>query len=534
MPPTATTRTLALLAPVTGIVVPLDDVPDPAFAGRLVGDGISIDPLDGVVVAPCDAEVRQVHPSGHAVTLLADGLELVLHVGVDTVLLRGDGFTPAVRAGVRVAAGTPLLRFDVDGVARRARSLLTQLLVANMDAVAHLAPATGRVRAGSDVLLAVTHRAEAVGGTGPEGGAVERSAPVVVVAASGLHARPASALVAAARRFDADLRLVKGDRRANARSLVSIMALEVACGDALVVEAPGSDAAEAVAALAALLAADLDAVAAGGHAAPAAPAHAPEPRVTSVDAAPLAAGEVLRGVGASAGVAVGRIVHLREEEPTLEERSDDPAHERRALDAAVAAAHLQLEALRDRLAADADAGKAAIFAAHQELLEDPEVLDAADAAIAGGASAAWAWREAYVAQAARLSALSNAVLAARATDLRDVGRRVLFLLVGRAEPRLELPPDAIVVAEDLTPSDTASFDRTRLAGLCTTMGSATSHVAILARGLGIPAVLGCDPRVLALPAGTPAVLDGDAGTVLADPPAALVDEVRRRRETAAA
>mgnify|MGYP002780050012 CR=1 FL=1 len=532
-------RIVELLAPVTGPCVPLDDVPDPAFAGRLVGDGVSVDPLADTVVAPCDAEVLTVHRAGHAVTLRAHGLDLVLHVGVDTVRLGGEGFEPLVRAGDRVRAGMPLIRFDADLVARRATSLLTQLLVTSMERASAVMPARGHVVAGRDVVLRVALAADAPErDAAPGDGATVRSAPVPLRAHAGLHARPAAAIVAAARRFTADVALVKGGQRANARSLVSLLALEAMPGDALVVEATGADAREAADALAALLGDDLDAIAAGrapgtnaapDHEVVSTPAASVETRPAPAPSAPAGPGTVLRGAAASAGVAIGPVVRLRADEVDVPEHAADAAHERRALDAAVAAAHLQLEALRARLAAEADADQAAIFAAHQELLEDPAVLDAADALIQRGASAPHAWRTAYLRQADRLATLSNAMLAGRATDLRDVGRRVLHILVGRGEGAQALPADAIVVAEDLAPSDTASFDRTRLAGLCTTQGSATSHVAILARGLGIPAVLGADPRVLALAEGTRVVLDGDAGTLTVAPDAATERAIVARR-----
>ena len=524
---------LSLLAPLSGVLVPLDQVPDAAFAQRLAGDGVSIDPLDDNLVAPCDARVLQVHRAGHALTLEALGLELVVHIGLDTVELRGEGFTPLVKAGDQVRAGQPLIAFDADGVARRARSLLTQLLVANMDRVASLRPRSGTVAAGRDVVLEVTLSGAAGDGAAaaavaaPSSGAAVQSPPVVVAAESGLHARPAAVVASTARRFAADVRLVRGDREANARSVVSIMALEVAGGEAVTIVARGDDAAAAVDAITEVLRSGL------GE-----PAMA-DPDVAAIGAdrpaesgANMTAEGVLRGVSASPGVAVGQVHHLRHEEVVAEERAADPNHERRSLDAAVAAAHLQLEALQARLAAEADAERAAIFAAHQELLEDPELLDQAAAAIREGASAAWAWQQAYLAQAERLVALRNPLLAGRATDLRDVGRRVLHLLTGHdASPR-EVPPDSIVVAEELTPSDTASLDRTRVRGFCTTTGSATSHVAIIARGLGIPAVAGIDPRVLELAAGTRVVLDGDAGVLRPAPTAAEEAQIARRQAEA--
>ena len=249
-------------------------------------------------------------------------------------------------------------------------------------------------------------------------------------------------------------------------------------------------------------------------------------------ASPERDGRVLRGVSASPGIAIGNVYQLRHEDAVLQERASDANHERRALESAISSAHLQLEALQTRLAAEADTDRAAIFAAHQELLEDPEVLDSAAAYIRDGATAAWAWREAYAAQAERLLALRSQLLAGRAADLRDVGRRVLHLLVGTEETPHDIPADSIVVAEDLAPSDAASLDRTKVRGFCTTMGSATSHVAILARGLGIPAIAGIDPRALDLRAGTRVVLDGDAGTLHPNPAPGEEQAAARRRETA--
>jgi phosphoenolpyruvate-protein phosphotransferase len=521
--------TTSIFAPISGVLVPLEEVPDPAFAQRLAGDGVAIDPLEQKVVAPCDARVLQVHRAGHALTLSAFGLEILIHVGLDTVKLNGKGFKPNVKAGDDVRKGDTLLAFDADYVATHALSLISPVLVTNMDRVTSLQARSGKVRVG-EILLEIgvgapspTYGVEAVG-------SAVHSAPIVIGHETGLHARPAAIVAAAARQFTSDVRLMKGDREANARSIVSIMALEVGGGERVTVVARGPDADRAVALLTQTLSSDL------GHATEGPARSTPaRPRAQGVSApsrataAPSSTDGALRGVPASPGVAIGRVFQLRHEDVVLEERAADPNHERRELDAAIASAHLQIETMRSRLATEADADRAAIFAAHQELLEDPEVLDAAAALIRGGASAAFAWRRAFIAQADRLAALENPLLAGRAIDLRDVGRRVLHLLVGRDDAPYDVPPESIVVAEDLTPSDAASLDRTRVRGFCTTMGSATSHVAILARGLGIPAVAGIDPRVLDIPAGTRVVLDGDAGVLQLGPTAAEEEGIARRQ-----
>jgi multiphosphoryl transfer protein len=527
--------TLKLVAPISGIVVPLDQVPDPVFAQRLVGDGIAIDPLDQRLVAPCDARVLQVHRAGHALTLSASGLEILIHVGLDTVKLNGRGFSSTVKAGDEVRTGDLLMTFDADFIATHARSLLSPLLVTSMDQVASIQPRIGRVTAGRDAVMQVVLGSGGAGagagaGAGQQKGDAVESGPVVVASETGLHARPAAVVAAAARRFTSDVRLVKDGREANARSVVSIMALEVAGGDTITVVARGEDAGPAVAAISKTLATDL-----GGHGPGARGRSAPPARSEPTIAAPASPsrdGYLLRGVPASPGLAIGQVYHLRHDDAVLQERASDPNHERRALEAAIASAHLQLEALQARLTTEADTDRAAIFAAHQELLEDPEVLDTAAAYIRDGSTAAYAWRLAYIAQAERLRALPNPLLAGRAADLRDIGRRVLHLLVGREETLHDIPPDSIVVAEDLAPSDAASLDRTRVRGFCTTMGSATSHVAILARGLGIPAVAGIDPRVLDLRAGTRVVLDGDDGTLHPNPTSVEEAEVVKRQALA--
>ncbi len=97
---------LVLSAPLSGVVWPLERIPDPVFAQKMVGDGLSIDPTDALLVAPCDAEVMSLHAAGHAITLrTAEGAEILLHIGIDTVKLKGEGFHPAVQAGDQVRAG---------------------------------------------------------------------------------------------------------------------------------------------------------------------------------------------------------------------------------------------------------------------------------------------------------------------------------------------------------------------------------------------------------------------------------------------
>ena len=501
---------LDVSAPLAGLIVPLHTVPDPVFAQKIVGDGVSLDPTSGELLAPVSGEVVQLHGAHHALTIRTDsGIEVLVHIGIDTVMLRGEGFTPLVAMGERVRRGQPLIRFDVDAVASKARSLLTQIIIANMDAVAGIEPRRGVVAAG-DTLMSVLLAARATQAVAAAGGAAAATSdPVSLPNPQGLHARPAAVLAAEAKRFKSDVKLARGEDEVNAKSVVAIMGLSTRQGDVVHLRAVGPDAADAVAALARLLAAGC------GEAPGAAPAAAPAavPAAPAVRALPVAEGELV-GVSASPGLAVGHIVQLRPQVIEVREAGESPARERAKFDAALKEARQQLEVFGVQHAASP---RAQILAAHHELLDDPDLLDLAIAGTSAGQSAGFAWRAAFTDYAARLEALDNPLLRERANDIRDVGRRVLSLLAGVQPAALDVPAGSILVAEELTPSDTAQMDRGKVFGFVTTTGGATSHVAILARSLGIPAVCGIDDAVLQLAEGQRVVLDGTRGVLHGNP-----------------
>jgi multiphosphoryl transfer protein len=522
------TATLSLRAPLTGQMVPIEQVPDPVFAQRMVGDGVSIDPLTDRLLAPCDGEVIQLHPAGHAVTILSpEGIEVMLHIGLDTVMLKGEGFSPQIQVGDRVSVGTELIAFDLDQVAVTAKSLLTQVVITNSERLTGLEPATGIVAAGQDVIAEISFEAE-VADEGSAGGAKASSDAIVIPNPTGLHARPAAVLANLAKSYDSTIKLQRGDAAVNAKSTIAIMGLEVDHGDKVTLLAEGPDADEAVKALAGAIADGL-----GEEGTPPAPAPAsvslsdaaaPAPRPRSDDP------NLLLGASAAPGLAVGTVVQVRHDELSFPEDAKDPHKERRRLDDAIDKAMVQLEALEARLQAEADPDKAAIFAAHQELLDDPDLLDLAGSAINKGRSAEYAWHRAYTRYADQLAGLSNQLLAQRAADVRDVGQRVIEILTGVQQGPPEYPAGSILVAEDLTPSDTATLDRERVGGFATTAGGASSHVAILARSLDIAAVAGIEPRALDIPDGTRVILDGTKGSLRLNATDDEVARVERRLE----
>ena len=509
---------LRLVAPLSGPLVPLGEVPDPVFAGRMMGDGVAIEPTSSALLAPCDGVITHLHAAGHAITLTAaGGVEILIHVGIDTVQLQGRGFSPRVVEGARVRTGDVLIELDIDGIAREAACLQTMVLVA--DGARH--PISWRARdpveAGKSALFTVgstlpslSTQAVAAVTTKPAtmpATTMERSSDAVVRHAGGLHARPAALVQAAARAFAAEVTLTLGERSADARSIVGLLRLGSVEGSRVRVRARGAAATEALAAVVRALETPQPELASAATIAPA--------------ATPAATGRAgLAGVCAAPGLAVGRVVRLDSVEVDPPPASGDAAAESAALDRARNQVRAQLAVAVRAAEARHDRAERDIFTAHLALLDDPEILDAAGRAIRDGQSGGTAYREAVRGQCALLQAVSP-LAAERAGDLRDLERRVLAALSGRTTTMTRAPElyeSSILVADDLALSELSALPRERVAGLCTADGGATSHVAILARAAGIPALVAMGPAIRSLRQGQQVLLDTrDAGSGRLDP-----------------
>jgi len=146
-----------LVAPLSGAVVALTDVPDPVFSGLMMGDGIGINPASNTLVAPCDGVISQVARTGHALTRTADnGAEILMHIGIDTVTLNGQGFTPRVAKGQRVSVGEALIDVDFAAIQGKVPSLISVVVVANSDDFTLSEKAAGSLAVGQSALLTVT------------------------------------------------------------------------------------------------------------------------------------------------------------------------------------------------------------------------------------------------------------------------------------------------------------------------------------------------------------------------------------------
>ncbi len=321
----------------------------------------------------------------------------------------------------------------------------------------------------------------------------------------GLHARPAAKLVNLAARFEALIEIRRNGRVASAKSVNQVATLGARQGDELIFTASGPDAAEALQAIQELAAANFG----DPDEEPAALAAV---RESGPDQLPDG---LVRGNPASPGIAIGPIALYHPQMPAVESRPiEDPAAEFRRLLAAIETAKSELGVVRQKAARTAGAAEADIFEAHVLILEDPALQHAVNERISREKiNAEAAWLAEIEETAGRYTELEDPYLQARAQDVLDVGQRVLRQLMDIQVQPLTFSRPAILVAEELTPSDTAQLTPENVLGILTARGGATAHSAILARALGIPAVVGATHIVPQLTDGQEIALDGETGQV---------------------
>lgn len=506
-------KELTLSAPLSGPVLTLANVPDAVFASGAMGDGIAIDPLNDTLYSPCAGVVIHVARSSHAVTVRADnGAEILLHLGLDTVELNGEGFAMLVRESDRVSLGQPLLRYDLDKVGQHCKSLVSLLILTN-SADFQVRPITLKAVKVGEPLLHVIARNVVAANTDMTGGPEARG-QVRVAHRGGLHARPAALIRQTAQGFNSHSQLHFNGKSAPCNSLIGLMGLAIGEQDEVQVSCQGPDADAALQALLSALATALP----EDH-------HAQAPVSTAALKRPAETG-VLHGVCAAPGLVAGPLFHLNAITLPADAGNHDPVQQQQILETALNAVRSEIAATLAQAKKHKSADEEAIFAAHMALLEDPALLDAAQHFIEHGTAATHAWSRSIEAQCDMLQGTGSPLLAERANDLRDLRQRVLRALLGEAW-QYQVPAGAIVAAQELTPSDLLQLSAQGVAGLCMAEGGATSHVAILARGKGLPCIVALGAQLLGQPQDQAVVLDADGGRLELTPNAQRLADVQQ-------
>ncbi len=504
---------IILSAPMQGWALPVSQVPDAVFAEAMLGDGVAIDPTGDGLYAPCDATVLTLLDTNHAITLRTrDGAEILIHIGLDTVALGGRGFTPRVAVGDTVATGDLLIGFDLDLLVREARAVVTPIIVINPERFAITTRTTDqRVEIGTPLMTILPIAPVGRQPVAQTAGEVRtRTFPVPLP--HGIHARPAARLGELAKTFASSIRIECHDKTADLRSPIGLLSLGVRHDDSITLTAQGPDAATAIAAIADLILGGMDE-----------PIETPRTPTPAAATRPAIDGALL-GVTAAPGLAIGQARWFRHAEITVPEQGEGIAVEQDRFTAALAtlAARLADQARRARGA------EQAIVAAHAALLDDPMLLEGTHARIASGQSAGHAWRATIRPIADGMRGSADPRLAERADDMLDLERRLLGVITGVEDATIRFPADTILLADDLLPSDVLALDRSTVVGICVARGGPTSHVAILAATIGLPALVAVGPALSAVADGTSVILEATDALIRVDPDADTLGAARVR------
>ncbi len=339
---------------------------------------------------------------------------------------------------------------------------------------------------------------------------------------AGLHARPASVIIQTAAQFNARVELQANNRKAQATSLIELLGLAARKGATLLIRTSGQDAQAALDALSTLVEASFYET---DEASTETPAQVKENATPYTSAQ---TGNELQGIATSKGFALGpalpyssKRIDLR----TIEPRIIEPAQvapEQTRLQKAIEATIKELQAMVQSVQNQIGKNEAAIFDAQALLLRDPLLLTtASDIIQQQHYDAASAFARAAEQNATQLESFDDTLVAGRAVDIRDVASRVVQHLGVKAPSHQDfgtLDKPVILLAQDLTPSDTAQLRREMVLGICTTQGGPTAHTAILARALGIPAIAGLDDVLLQqVRAGDEIGMDAEKGIVYLHP-----------------
>ncbi len=369
---------------------------------------------------------------------------------------------------------------------------------------------------------------------------MERS--TIVRVHEGLHARPATRFVKLAKGFESDIEIIRDGKSASAKSSVKLMLLSVKENQEVTVRANGADAAEAIEALIGYLEnprAGLDENEGANAAAetsattvpPVTPAISEAPKPEAAE--PVRHG-LLQGIAASEGVALGRaFAHFPKEikpAPRTVSAQDFDAEIHRLHGAVAQVRERMTKALANKTLAESDR---AIVAALMDIAADEELIGNAEKWIRQGMDAVSAIIGATEATAAQFDAVEDSYLRARTDDINAVGRQIALALLGEKEADLSSVPDgAILVADDIGAWDLARAPLKRIGGVVCGKGGATSHIAIIARSHGIPAVLGLGAQVRELASASDIAINGTKGWVAGDPDAGTRAEIQQLAEQA--
>ena len=504
-------KTLVLYSPIKGKSLDITKVPDEAFAQKMLGDGVAVIPEENFIYAPTDAVVKTLHKCLHAIVLEKDGFEILIHIGVDSVSLKGQRFKTFVKEGDRVIKGQKLIEFDREFLAKYIPSNDIIMVVASPLEVALKKENFGETNNQNKIFeVSLNNAVVQENISSNEHSAITEE--FTILSKTGLHARPAGEVAALAQNFkNTNVFILKKDMQANARSVVEILGLAIEHGDKIQIKAYGDDAEAAITKIKSFITENLN------------NAVKQNPIVEQVKFNKT--GEIkIKGIGILEGLSIGKAYVLKDIQFKLEKKSPlSPEEELSKF--LTSLQHVKSSLDKERHAVYGQKDREEILLAHITILEDPFLIQETRQAIANGYSAAYAFSTAVRRAIEVLKNTGNDILRSRIADFIDLETRILTDLTGNNYSLPKFKEDTIVVVKELLSHHLKELNE-HVTGVVMAEGSALSHVSIMLKTLGLPTIIGAGPAVLEIQNGQDIILDSKLGTVTVNP--ANINEIKQK------
>lgn len=546
---------MEIKSPLNGIFLTLDQVPDPVFSQGLAGQGFAIDPMDLCLTAPMSGKVNFIHPSKHAISLVNENnLEVLVHIGIDTVKLNGEGFECLVKEGDFVKSGQELISFDLNLVGEKAKSLISMVVFPNLtkEQLKFHVQSGEFVNSGQILLdLDMAAKSNSVNNTqenlqkdsskSPEENNSHQNkivAKIICTISEGIHARPASRIV----QFVRDNKITGAfhfqNKRAMLSSLTEILKLEISADTELNLEIIASDPQSILDNFLQEFKHDFvlySRLQPSEKKLPKAQqVENPKPHKNIFD---FSRRQELNLQIISSGMCTGTILvqsdHEQLKYKLISEESQavlDHDLEMNRLNKALLLAENEINTLIQKASERLSASDLDIFRAHLDILKDSALLENVSMAL-NIYSAPLAWLMTIESSVHELTQSHSELIRQRAADIKDVGDRVLKHLLNSKNLDIDLNENSILLGKTLTPSALLEYYEQGVRGICLCEVGKTSHLAILAKSLGIPLLSGLPEEILDLPENILGILDAHNGKFIFSPSTLeLTDfELRRRK-----
>lgn len=500
--------------PLNGIIIDIRNVPDPVFSGKMVGDGVAIEPLSNQIYAPITGRIKSIHKAKHAITFTSsDGLDILVHIGLETVTLGGNGFNLLVKEGDKVKEGEQIGEFDIKYVVEHAKSLISPIILADLDSKQYGFTVSNdtdtNMRKPIIRIVKKTDKKEA-SATKSQVAITYKSDAITVKNLYGIHARPAALISQLANESSDEVFIEKDGKKFNAKSVLALLSSSIAQNDTIYIHASSKVVIDKLIEI-------INNFEDKEH-------NIVTPAITTVD------GHIMNGkyygIAASTGAVVGKLVKRSQAGFTIKELAEDPLLEKESILSAISKVKKDLEYDLTHFVAE-DLSYKDILGAHLEILKDPQILSGCLEQIDLGKTAAHAIWVVIEDNCAMLRASKNQLLIERQTDLKDLRNRILAVIDGVEAKAIKLIEPSILLADELTPTDLVNIDA-NIVGLVSVTGGASSHVAILARVRGLPLLVGVNASILDEANDITAILDASSGYIDLTPESVHIEELQQK------